>query len=205
MPVPILCPFCGVSGSVPENKRGSSCRCPKCGNRFKVPELVSAPEIKPLSSPPPIQNAVTQDPFDFDRQPILEAQPVDDSVEKRPSEKFCIECGAIIRERAAICPKCGVSQPELQRQGDLSNCPYCRTTFPPLMQKKISPAGWVVFGAVLSMGLAMCITGLCFWPLMVVGFVCLPLSVMGILITTEVRVCSGCGAKLGESAAKLAR
>lgn len=32
------------------------------------------------------------------------------SLEKRPDEKFCHECGAVIRARAEICPKCGVRQ-----------------------------------------------------------------------------------------------
>lgn len=30
---------------------------------------------------------------------------------KHPDEKFCVECGAIIRARAEICPHCGVRQP----------------------------------------------------------------------------------------------
>jgi len=29
---------------------------------------------------------------------------------KGPDEKFCQECGAVIRSRAEICPKCGVRQ-----------------------------------------------------------------------------------------------
>lgn len=32
---------------------------------------------------------------------------------KRADEKFCYECGAIIRAKAEICPKCGVRQPFL--------------------------------------------------------------------------------------------
>jgi hypothetical protein len=47
------------------------------------------------------------------------------------------------------------------------------------------------------MGFGMFVVGLCFWPLIVVGFIRLPLSILGILITTEQRVCGGCGAKLG--------
>lgn len=30
---------------------------------------------------------------------------------KRPEEKYCHECGAIIRAKAEICPRCGVRQP----------------------------------------------------------------------------------------------
>jgi hypothetical protein len=28
-----------------------------------------------------------------------------------PSEKYCFECGSVIRARAEICPNCGVRQP----------------------------------------------------------------------------------------------
>lgn len=34
-----------------------------------------------------------------------------DARSKKPDEKFCFECGAIIRAKAEICPKCGVRQP----------------------------------------------------------------------------------------------
>lgn len=30
---------------------------------------------------------------------------------KQENEKFCVECGEIIRKNAEICPKCGVRQP----------------------------------------------------------------------------------------------
>lgn len=33
-----------------------------------------------------------------------------DRVEKQADEKFCYECGAVIRAQAEICPKCGVRQ-----------------------------------------------------------------------------------------------
>jgi TM2 domain-containing membrane protein YozV/ribosomal protein L40E len=34
----------------------------------------------------------------------------DISMQKGPDEKFCIECGGIIKAKAEICPKCGVRQ-----------------------------------------------------------------------------------------------
>src|SRR5579871_4883489 len=43
-------------------------------------------------------------------------------------------------------------EPDALPPGRLSRCPYCRSTFPPLMKKRISPGGWVVFGVVLAMG-----------------------------------------------------
>ncbi|WP_415379042.1 TM2 domain-containing protein [Halosimplex sp. TS25] len=38
--------------------------------------------------------------------------------EKGPGEKFCAECGAIINEKAEICPECGVRQPGMGSTGD---------------------------------------------------------------------------------------
>lgn len=37
---------------------------------------------------------------------------------KGADEKFCQECGAIIRAKAEICPKCGVRQADAVRYGD---------------------------------------------------------------------------------------
>jgi len=39
--------------------------------------------------------------------------PRTDAGAKGPNEKYCVECGAIIRAAAEICPKCGVRQPGL--------------------------------------------------------------------------------------------
>ena len=32
------------------------------------------------------------------------------TLEKQTDEKFCFECGAVIKQKAEICPKCGVRQ-----------------------------------------------------------------------------------------------
>jgi hypothetical protein len=45
--------------------------------------LVSAPEIKSISSPPPVRQAVVQNLFDFDREKILEVIPPSDGNDKR--------------------------------------------------------------------------------------------------------------------------
>jgi TM2 domain-containing membrane protein YozV/ribosomal protein L40E len=39
-------------------------------------------------------------------------------VQKAVDEKFCSECGAIIKAKAEICPKCGVRQASPFRMGD---------------------------------------------------------------------------------------
>mgnify|MGYP000445222238 CR=1 FL=1 len=38
--------------------------------------------------------------------------------QKGPNEKFCAECGAVINEKAEICPECGVRQPGTGSSGD---------------------------------------------------------------------------------------
>ena len=40
-----------------------------------------------------------------------------DGKEKGPNEKFCRECGAVINQRAEICPECGVRQPGYESEG----------------------------------------------------------------------------------------
>jgi TM2 domain-containing membrane protein YozV len=37
---------------------------------------------------------------------------------KGPNEKFCAECGAVINEKAEICPECGVRQPGMDSGND---------------------------------------------------------------------------------------
>jgi TM2 domain-containing membrane protein YozV len=68
--------------------------CPHCGKRFAA--TVDDPEL-------------------------LVAVPVESEghgSSKRPGEKFCHECGAPIRAKAVICPKCGVRQPPAVYAGD---------------------------------------------------------------------------------------
>jgi len=38
--------------------------------------------------------------------------------QKGPDEKFCAECGAVINEKAEICPECGVRQPGMDSGND---------------------------------------------------------------------------------------
>ncbi len=50
-------------------------------------------------------------------------QPVEQTATKGPDEKFCPECGAVIKAKAEICPKCGVRQ-----IAPLSTSPLGQTT-----------------------------------------------------------------------------
>jgi NMD protein affecting ribosome stability and mRNA decay len=44
-----------------------------------------------------------------------------DSAVKSADEKYCHECGSVIRLKAEICPKCGIRQPPVQ--GSISGIP----------------------------------------------------------------------------------
>ena len=66
------------------------------------------------------------------------------------------------------------AQPQLS--ADNFRCPYCQTTAPPLVARRISTAGWVVFGTMI--------------------IVCFPLFFIGLLIKEEYRQCSWCRATL---------
>jgi hypothetical protein len=56
-------------------------------------------------------------------------------------------------------------------------CPFCRSSYPPEVKRKISTAGWVTFVVLLVL--------------------CFPLCVIGLFIKEDYRVCSSCGIKLG--------
>ena len=55
-------------------------------------------------------------------------------------------------------------------------CPFCGTDSPPVVQKKVSTAGWIIF-IVLLIG-------------------CFPLCLIGLFVTEDFRVCGSCGIKL---------
>ncbi|MBC7797883.1 MAG: hypothetical protein H7Z37_13500 [Pyrinomonadaceae bacterium] len=57
------------------------------------------------------------------------------------------------------------------------NCPYCKTTTPPINISKISDSGWAVFIVMLLF--------------------CLPLFWIGLLMTENRRICPVCGLRLG--------
>jgi hypothetical protein len=49
---------------------------------------------------------------------------------KGPGEKYCHDCGAIIRVRAEACPKCGVRQPPAQPPPPAERCYDCGLAIP---------------------------------------------------------------------------
>jgi lipopolysaccharide-induced tumor necrosis factor-alpha factor len=64
------------------------------------------------------------------------------------------------------------------RQGQSGfRCPFCQSNLPPLAKRKISTTGWIVFVVLLIF--------------------CFPLSIIGLFIKEDYRVCSSCGIKFG--------
>jgi DNA-directed RNA polymerase subunit M/transcription elongation factor TFIIS len=55
-------------------------------------------------------------------------------------------------------------------------CPFCQSNLKPKVKRKISTAGWVTFALLL--------------------FFCFPLSIIGLFLKDEYRVCRSCGIRL---------
>jgi TM2 domain-containing membrane protein YozV len=43
------------------------------------------------------------------------------NIMRTDQEKYCFNCGAVIDSKAAICPKCGVPQPDVVKNNSISN------------------------------------------------------------------------------------
>src|SRR5262245_4380542 len=80
--IQFACPSCQQALEHPT--AGSSVKCPVCNHRFDVPAVGPA---------------------------ALAETTVPGGRTKGANEKYCHECGEVIRARAEICPKCGVRQP----------------------------------------------------------------------------------------------
>ncbi|MGO9642076.1 MAG: LITAF-like zinc ribbon domain-containing protein [Candidatus Acidiferrales bacterium] len=122
---------------------------------------------------------------------------------------FCHRCGTGMADDAGFCPSCGApvqrSQPapapvyqapppQQVRQAPnavqavasapppygVFTCPFCRNQAPPIIEKKVSSNGWVIFVLLLLFCLPLC------W---------LPFVIDG--CKEDIRRCSSCGAKLG--------
>jgi hypothetical protein len=98
--------------------------CPKCNLPIRVPAPAAIPLGPPVeladwrAAPPAVRKAASPP----------EAEPPPRSVD----EKFCHECGAVIRQKAEICPHCGVRQPidDNQQAAPLERCYDCGQLIP---------------------------------------------------------------------------
>lgn len=102
---------------------GEKVLCPKCGQKIFVPsppipppqnQTVFAPWVPPPSPLANPQNSATPPlPDALNMADILATTANDSRTSKKSAhEKYCYECGAAIRSRAEICPRCGVRQPD---------------------------------------------------------------------------------------------
>lgn len=85
----------------------STTNCPVCGVFYAKRGRVTEPNIGPV--PEQAQRIATS---------------ANTMRKKGMDEKFCTECGSIIRIKAEICPSCGVRQPALE--GFISGIPNQR-------------------------------------------------------------------------------
>jgi TM2 domain-containing membrane protein YozV len=85
----VWCPHCGTGLTARQEWVGREVACPKCATTFTLPP----PRPQPESGP------------DAEQAPGPAVQTT-----KRPDEKFCVECGSLIKARAEICFNCGVRQ-----------------------------------------------------------------------------------------------
>lgn len=66
--------------------------------------------------------------------------------------------------------------PQLAFSAENFRCPHCQTTVPPILARRISAGGWIVFACLLVF--------------------CLPLCFIGLLMKEEYRMCAWCRGSL---------
>jgi TM2 domain-containing membrane protein YozV/RNA polymerase subunit RPABC4/transcription elongation factor Spt4 len=122
------CPRCQKSLEAQNEHAGKPVACPTCGESFYIPGERNAgptaganPATSSCSASTPDSSDVLDVLHADANAPSPDAKPV---AGKAKDQKYCIECGALIRARAAICPDCGVSQTEDQERSE-KHCPEC--------------------------------------------------------------------------------
>jgi len=113
---------------------------------------------------------------------------------------FCSKCGAQMEANTSFCPKCGAPNPAqpaplaptappvassaqsavvVNVATPVFTCPFCHYQGPPIIEKKVSSNGWVIFVLLLLFCLPLC------W---------LPFVIDG--CKEETRTCASCHTKL---------
>ena len=122
------CPRCQKSLEAQNEHAGNAIECPACGESFDIP---GAKPAGPTAGVNPA--TISNSPGSPDSTDVLDVLHADANVTspntqktavKSNDQKYCIECGALIRARAAICPDCGVSQTEEHERSE-KHCPEC--------------------------------------------------------------------------------
>jgi lipopolysaccharide-induced tumor necrosis factor-alpha factor len=107
---------------------------------------------------------------------------------------FCSKCGAQLPDGTIFCTRCGT--PQTPKAADpatspppaaaaqpaygVFTCPFCRFQGPPIVERKLSQNGWIVFVLLLIF----CIP-LCWLPFVIDG------------CKEDQRKCASCGTRLG--------
>lgn len=94
----IICPSCESKIKCPEAIIGRNVNCPKCKNPF----LASISNDLLIPRQVELENNPSPNNFNDSEATKKKSKNID--------EKFCSECGEIIKLKAEICPKCGVRQ-----------------------------------------------------------------------------------------------
>jgi hypothetical protein len=170
MPFAILCPHCHHQGHTRDNPVGKKARCPRCKQSFvpagAVDDRIIAAEVADLEA--------------FARRE-LSAEPV------RPTPVVAAVCWACSRDvpvHATFCPHCGegLGRAQLRRTAEPVDvaraveaavdravskvdqrfrCRACGSPRPPLLSKRVTSGGWVMFWILLLF----CAVILCWIPL----------------------------------------
>ena len=101
--IEFACPTCGHTFAVGDDRAGQIAACGKCGQRIHIPPPVRQRPIRAAAS--------AADRSDVGTIPAALPMVATPRQRKASDEKFCCECGTIIRAKAIVCPACGVPQP----------------------------------------------------------------------------------------------
>jgi DNA-directed RNA polymerase subunit RPC12/RpoP len=152
------CPTCRAVLETADVAAGTKFPCPHCGQRLQAPvprdktvlgEMLASPITPGADKPPGVAVVVAAPPPSPVYEDVPEAVVVPDGPPRR-------------------------SAGPRRRRG--FRCPYCGSTYRPIVRSEISQAGWILFAVLL-----------------VVFF---PLCFLGLFMKEEYRACSDCGAKL---------
>jgi TM2 domain-containing membrane protein YozV len=113
MPLVVACPTCGTRLKVPEKFAGREVRCPHCSRSLRARNGPNgANHEEPGGQRLPARTKGDDEVHDVDEYLIREGSP---RRKRGRDEKYCQECGAIIRAKAVICPECGVEQAQVEQ------------------------------------------------------------------------------------------
>lgn len=166
------CPACQVVLQAAETDSGKAAACPKCGQKLKIP---AASEPQPKVRLEVTEQDVVEVVHEVPREAPRRRDPDDRPRKSQRDDRYDYRD----RGRGRIV------------------CPYCESELPPIVRKRISLGGWVLSSSAVVTGLGSCLGGLLCLPLIIVSIICVPLAAMGILVTTDDKVCSECNARLG--------